>query len=128
MDAARLLLADDPAEAADLAERLEAANLARRDLTARPSPRRARRVAVLRRDAPATSSTGRGRSASSASSPAAGRRAGRPAVVGAELGEIVRGSCRSDRGSTWRRPSTACADLLLRHGGHAGAAGFELPA
>ncbi len=52
---------------------------------------------------------------------------GRPAVVGAELGDVVRGSCRSDGSSTWPRPSSACADLLIRHGGHPGAAGLRAP-
>jgi single-stranded-DNA-specific exonuclease len=52
---------------------------------------------------------------------------GRPAVVGAEIGPIVRASCRSatiDLAATLE----ACADLFLRFGGHPGAAGFELPA
>src|SRR4029077_10232187 len=51
---------------------------------------------------------------------------GRPAVVGAELGEIVRGSCRSGPGVDLAATLEACSELLLRHGGHAGAAGFEV--
>jgi single-stranded-DNA-specific exonuclease len=53
---------------------------------------------------------------------------GRPAVVGAEVGDTVRASCRSDGTLDLGATLDACADLLTRHGGHAGAAGFELPA
>jgi single-stranded-DNA-specific exonuclease len=53
---------------------------------------------------------------------------GRPAVVGAELGDIVRASCRSDGALDLGAALERCADLFIRFGGHAGAAGFELPA
>jgi single-stranded-DNA-specific exonuclease len=52
----------------------------------------------------------------------------RPAVVGAELGETVRASCRSDGSVDLGAALEACSDLFTRYGGHAGAAGFELPA
>jgi single-stranded-DNA-specific exonuclease len=52
----------------------------------------------------------------------------RPAVVGAELGDRIRASCRSDGSVDLGAALEACADLFTRHGGHAGAAGFELPA
>jgi single-stranded-DNA-specific exonuclease len=126
-DAAKLLLTDDAAEAAVLAETLELANVTRRDLMkialaeARTSP-----DAVD--DAPATLVHG----------PwpvgivglVAGRLAderGRPAIVGADLGSIIRASCRGDGRLDLGAALAACGDLLLRHGGHAGAAGFELP-
>ena len=51
----------------------------------------------------------------------------RPAVVGAELGDTIRASCRSDGSVDLAAALTTCADLFTRHGGHAGAAGFELP-
>ncbi len=57
---------------------------------------------------------------------------GRPAIVGTILstpdGDVVRASCRSDGRLNLARALDACDDLLLRHGGHAAAAGFELPA
>jgi single-stranded-DNA-specific exonuclease len=52
---------------------------------------------------------------------------GRPAVVGANLGDVVRASCRSDGSLDLGATLEACADLFTRFGGHAGAAGFELP-
>jgi single-stranded-DNA-specific exonuclease len=51
---------------------------------------------------------------------------GRPAVVGAELGPVIRASCRSDGSLDLGAALEACADLFVRHGGHAGAAGFEI--
>jgi single-stranded-DNA-specific exonuclease len=46
--------------------------------------------------------------------------------VGAELGSVIRASCRSAGGLHLADTLAACSDLLLRHGGHAGAAGFEI--
>ena len=125
-DAARLLLTTEAAEAESLAGVLEAANLERRDQTkqaladARVSPH-----AVD--DAPATLVHG----------PwpvgivglVAGRLAderARPAIVGADLGDLIRASCRGDGTLHLADALAACDDLLIRHGGHAGAAGFEL--
>jgi single-stranded-DNA-specific exonuclease len=51
----------------------------------------------------------------------------RPAVVGAELGATIRASCRSDGSLDLGAALERCADLFTRHGGHAGAAGFEIP-
>jgi single-stranded-DNA-specific exonuclease len=48
--------------------------------------------------------------------------------VGTNLGEIVRASCRSDGSLDLGWALEQCADLFDRFGGHAGAAGFELPA
>jgi single-stranded-DNA-specific exonuclease len=127
LEAARLLLTDDPAEASLLADALESANVARRDLT---------RTVVAEARAKVAGSAGA--AASVVHGPwsvgivglVAARLVedeGRPAVVGAELGEVIRASCRSDGtldlGATLER----CGDLFLRYGGHAGAAGFEIP-
>jgi single-stranded-DNA-specific exonuclease len=128
LEAARLLLADDPAEAGPHADALESANLARRDLT---------RTVVA--EARALSAGSPGAAASIVRGPwsvgivglVAARLAedeGRPAVVGAELGELVRASCRSDGSLDLGATLERCGDLFLRYGGHAGAAGFELPA
>jgi single-stranded-DNA-specific exonuclease len=127
-DAAKLLLASDADEAATLAAILETANLERRDQTklaladARTSP-----DAVD--DAPAT--VVRGPWPVGIVGLVAGRLAeerSRPAIVGAELGDIVRASCRGDGSLHLADALAACGDLLIRHGGHAGAAGFEIAA
>ena len=125
-DAALLLLADDPAEAERLAKVLEAANLTRRELMktavaeARVSPDAVddEAATVVRGPWPV------GIVGLVASRLADERR--RPAIVGADLGEIVRASCRSGGGLHLADTLAACSDLLIRHGGHAGAAGFEI--
>jgi single-stranded-DNA-specific exonuclease len=53
---------------------------------------------------------------------------GRPAVVAAELDEVLRASCRAPDGYDLAATLAACADLLVRHGGHRGAAGLEVRA
>ncbi len=125
-EAARLLLADDPDEAAALAERLEAANAERRELT---------RTAAA--DARAAVADGSGPVIVSGSWPVgiiglvASRlvdETGRPAVVATRTGDILRASCRSPGDLDLAAALEACADLFDRHGGHPGAAGFEIPA
>lgn len=127
LEAARLLLAADPAEAAIHADALEAANLARRDLM---------KTAVA--EARAAVADGAGEPATIVRGPwgvgivglVAARLVedrGRPAVVGADLGDVVRASCRSDGSLDLGATLERCADLFTRFGGHAGAAGFELP-
>ncbi len=125
-DAANLLLAEDAAEAQRLAAVLEAANLTRRDLM-KTAIAEARTSPDAVDDAAATVIHGPwpvGIVGLVASRLADERR--RPAIVGADLGSVIRASCRS--GGTLHLADTlaACSDLLLRHGGHAGAAGFEI--
>jgi single-stranded-DNA-specific exonuclease len=125
-DAARLLLADDPEEAATLAAALDAANVTRRDLL-RTAIAEARTSPDAVDDAPAT--VVRGAWPVGIVGLVAGRLAEerrRPAIVGADLGPIVRASCRSAGELHLAEALAECGDLLLRHGGHAGAAGFEL--
>ena len=127
-DAARLLLSEDPAEAAELAATLEAANATRRDLM-RTAVAEARTSPDAVDDAAAVVVKGPwpvGIVGLVASRLAEERL--RPAVVGAELGAVVRASCRSAGGFHLADALASCADLLLRHGGHAGAAGFEIEA
>jgi single-stranded-DNA-specific exonuclease len=125
-EAARLLLAGDAVEAAAHADALEAANLTRRDLM-KTSVAEAR-VAVA---------DGSGGAATVVRGPwsvgivglVAARLAedrGRPAVVGADLGDVVRASCRSDGSLDLGAALERCGDLFVRFGGHAGAAGFEI--
>ena len=154
LDAARLLLAETPDEAAALAGILETANLTRRDLMrtaiieARtafglPDPAQAPgQQALLDPAAPLAPGIVVG---GGPDSPAlivhgpwpvgivglvAGRLAdetGRPAVIGTRIGEVVRASCRGDGRLDLAAALDACGDLFIRHGGHAAAAGFELP-
>jgi single-stranded-DNA-specific exonuclease len=131
LEAARLLLADDAAEAAVHADALETANQARRDLMATVLDE-ARALATTQLAGPDQAAViVRGAWPVGIVGLVAARLAedgSRPAVVGADLGTSVRASCRSagslDLGAALER----CADLFTRHGGHAGAAGFELPA
>ena len=132
--AARLLLAEDAAEADALAAELEAANLSRRDMTKQAVGEARTSIAVLvdgvetpPPDAPAT--IARGPWPVGIVGLVASRlveEMGRPAVVGAELGPVIRASCRSDGSLDLGAALEACADLFIRFGGHAGAAGFEI--
>lgn len=128
-DAAALLLTDDPAEADLLAERLDATNVERRDLT---------KAAVAEARALVAEGSGGAATVIRGDWPAgivglvAARLAeehGRPAVVGANMGDTVRASCRGggSGGLDLAAALRACDDLLTRHGGHRGAAGFEIP-
>jgi len=129
LDAARLLLTDDPTEAIDLAARLHVANVARRDLT---KTAMAEAQAVLAADPGDPAATVvRGPWPVGVIGLVAGRLAeerGRPAVVGTEVEGLIRASCRSAGGVDLGAALAQCADLFIRHGGHPGAAGFELPA
>jgi single-stranded-DNA-specific exonuclease len=55
----------------------------------------------------------------------------RPVVVATPVDEesgILRASCRSPKGHNLAETLVACEDLLIRHGGHAAAAGFDIQA
>jgi single-stranded-DNA-specific exonuclease len=146
--AARLLLAEDRVEADALAAEIEKANLDRREMT-RVALAEARRELGLDEAIDATAKAG-GAPAAPSDLPAAllvrgewpvgiiglvaGRLAedlDRPAVVATlvdpEAG-ILRASCRSPGGCNLAEALIACQDLLIRHGGHAGAAGFDISA
>ncbi len=128
LEAARLLLAEDATEAGVHADALEAANLARRDLMKAAVAEA--RTAMVGEPADAAAVI-RGPWGVGIVGLVAARLAeerGRPAVVGADLGAVIRASCRSDGSMDLGATLERCADLLTRHGGHAGAAGFELPA
>jgi len=126
-DAAVLLLASDAAEAAATAAALEGANVTRRDVT-RTALEEARAVLSGEpADLPAT--LVRGPWPAGIVGLVAARLAderGRPAVVAAELDGVLRGSCRAPEGYDLAATLAACSDLLVRHGGHRGAAGFEV--
>jgi single-stranded-DNA-specific exonuclease len=154
LDAARLLLAETPAEAAQLATTLEAANSTRKDMM-RAAIAEARAAVGLpdpgavpgqepllpevRPDVAPIVVAGHGSAAAIvAHGPwpigiiglVAGRladEAGRPAVIGTVVGDVIRASCRSDGRLDLAEMLAACGDLFVRFGGHAAAAGFELP-
>ena len=126
-DALRLLLTEDVAEAKALAERLEQRNAERQELT-RQVIAGARESAEARPDAWATV-------VADASWPAgvvglgASRLVedyGRPAAVIAIDGPEGKGSCRSIAGVHIAEALDECDDILLKHGGHAMAAGFSV--
>jgi len=142
--AARLLLSDTTDEAAALAAELETANTSRRDLTKTVI---AEARAILAGTREGTADDEAGATALDAAGPGAPATIvrgpwpvgivglvasklvddlGRPAVVGAELGPVIRASCRSDGTLDLGAALEQCAPLFLRHGGHAGAAGFEI--
>ncbi len=126
-EAAGLLLALDAEEAGLRADLLETANGTRRDLM-KTAVAEARAGLEGVGDAPAI--VVRGPWSVGIVGLVAARLAedrGRPAVVGADLGDVVRASCRSDGSLDLGATLEACADLFIRHGGHAGAAGFEIP-
>ena len=127
LQAAQLLLAEDSIEAGRHADALESANLARRDLTKTAVGEARERMAGSAEAA----SVVRGPWPVGIVGLVAARLVedrGRPAVVGADLGEVIRASCRSDGTLDLGATLEQCADLFIRYGGHAGAAGFEISA
>jgi single-stranded-DNA-specific exonuclease len=126
-DAAALLLAADAGEATAAAAALERANSTRRDVTRTAVDEARALVAADLADAPAT--LVRGPWPVGIVGLVAARLAeerGRPAVVAAELDGVLRASCRAPEGFDLAAALAACGDLLVRHGGHRGAAGFEI--
>ncbi|HYU81683.1 MAG TPA: single-stranded-DNA-specific exonuclease RecJ, partial [Candidatus Polarisedimenticolia bacterium] len=126
-DALRLLLTEDAEEAKTLAERLEQRNTERQELT-RQVVAGARERAAERPDAWITV-------VADAQWPAgivglgASRLVedyGRPAIVIAIDGNEGKGSCRSISGVHIAEALDDCDDILIKHGGHAMAAGFSV--
>ena len=121
-----------PSTAAELAERLETANNARRTLTKETL---AEVETAVRAAAAAATETEpaivvRGPWPVGIVGLVAARLAedgARPVVIGAEVGDVVRASCRAS-GFDLAAALETCRDLFVRHGGHAGAAGFEIEA
>jgi single-stranded-DNA-specific exonuclease len=129
-EAAALLLTDDSAAAAVHAAALDAANLVRRDVS-RASVDEARAVLEADGGANGRAILVRGAWPVGIIGLVAGRLAedaGLPAVVATQVGEHLRASCRAPAGYDLAGALQACSDLLLRHGGHRGAAGFEMEA
>ena len=109
LEAARLLLADDPAEAAAHADALEAANLTRRDLM-KTAVAEARAAVARREPATAGATVVRGPWSVGIVGLVAARLVedrGRPAVVGAELGDVDPGVVPERRHARPRRDARA---------------------
>jgi single-stranded-DNA-specific exonuclease len=126
-EALRLLLTEDVDEAKSLADSLESRNAQRQELT-RQVVKAARERATERPDAWATV-------VADAEWPAgivglaASRLVedhGRPAVVISLAGDEGKGSCRSIAGVHIAEALDECDDILMKHGGHAMAAGFSV--
>jgi single-stranded-DNA-specific exonuclease len=127
--AAALLLTDDRAEADALAAELEAANHTRRDLTTQAMTEARAALAGDVVTSPGAATIVHGPWPVGIVGLVASRLvddSGRPAVVGADLGGLIRASCRSDGRLDLGATLEACGDLFVRYGGHAGAAGFEI--
>lgn len=152
--AAALLLTDDPLEAERLAAELETANRTRRDLTSQAmAEARSAVAAVGAAGGDADTADAAGTAADTTDEPphpdplaihativrgpwpvgivglVASRLVddhGKPAIVGSDQGATVRASCRSDGRLDLGAALDACGPMFIRHGGHAGAAGFEI--
>ncbi|HKY51493.1 MAG TPA: single-stranded-DNA-specific exonuclease RecJ [Candidatus Limnocylindria bacterium] len=126
-EALRLLLTEDVEEAKALADRLEQKNAERQELT-RQVVKAARERAQERPDAWATVVADPAWPAGIVGL-AASRLVedhGRPAVVIALDGDEGKGSCRSISSVHIAEALSECGDLLIKHGGHAMAAGFSV--
>lgn len=128
MPACHLLITEDPAEAGRLAARLQALNERRRALTLAAQEDINRELDGLT-PVPPLILAARETISQGIVGLVAGRLCEewrRPAVVLARGSQESRASCRSVPDFDIVRALDQCADLLLRHGGHAQAAGFTV--
>ncbi|PJF42945.1 MAG: single-stranded-DNA-specific exonuclease RecJ [Candidatus Thermofonsia Clade 1 bacterium] len=127
MKAYQLLMAEDEAEAAERAAELNRLNARRQELT-RALQEHARKIAALDSDAPlifaADSAFAQGVVGLVASRLT--EEYYRPSVILHQGQAESHGSCRSIPEFNITEALDACADLLVRHGGHAQAAGFTI--
>jgi single-stranded-DNA-specific exonuclease len=125
----QLLLTQDPAEAADLAAKLDAENARRQDLTRAIQDEARKRVAELDQNTPVIILRDRNWDMGVVGL-AAGRLCeefGRPAIVFADDGEMCRGSARSTQHFDIHDILEQVEDLLTHFGGHKAAAGMSMP-
>lgn len=126
--ALELLLADDPADAERIAETIEEKNRIRRAQTD-AAIREAKAVVAEEPPDGGGILVVRGRWPVGVIGLVAGRLAeetGRPALVVSTMAEPWRGSARSPGGYDLAAAFVTCDALLVRHGGHAGAAGCQV--
>lgn len=130
LDAYALLVAQAAEDARRLAQQLDAQNAERQRLTDRIS-RAAERLALQEEETPPLLFAASPEFNAGVIGLAAQRLAERhhaPAVVVQIEGERARGSCRSVEGFHITQALDQMQDLFDKHGGHATAAGFTLPA
>ncbi|MFO1539726.1 MAG: single-stranded-DNA-specific exonuclease RecJ, partial [Chloroflexota bacterium] len=124
-----LLLAEDAESAARIAETIEEKNRIRRRQTETAIADARARIAEDAEDGDAGVLVVAGLWPVGVIGLVAGRRAeetGRPALVVSTMAEPWRGSARSPGGYDLAAAFAACDALLVRHGGHAGAAGCQV--
>jgi len=122
-----LLLAEDPVEAERIADELEAVNRRRREMTTASVAQAMELVEPLSGDGPVA--IRHEDWAPGIVGLIAGRladRLGRPVAVAAPVGEEWRGSVRAPTDFHAAAALEACAHVLLKRGGHAGAGGFSV--
>jgi single-stranded-DNA-specific exonuclease len=128
LTAFELLITDDIIKAGELAQTLDSYNSERQDMTLTIRQEAAQRVlgtdpdAVLFFASDSEFSEGVVGLAASRLTEAYFR----PAIIGHRGDEVTVASCRSIPGFHITEALDACADLLVRHGGHAAAAGFTV--
>lgn len=125
-----LLTCDDPSRATEVAAQLNAQNEQRQSVTADVARDAETRAMATDTTAPLLFAAAEGYNAGVIGLAAARlvEKHYRPAVVVAIHNGEARGSCRSVKDFHITQALDACAGLLTRHGGHAAAAGFTLPA
>ena len=125
--ALRLLLTDDPAEAAALAAQLDALNRQRqRELERILSEARAGMAQVGRARIPVLADDGWSPGLVGLVAGRLAEEIGRPVIVLGADGELARGSARSQAGFNITAALAACGHLLERYGGHSQAAGLTV--
>ena len=124
-----LLMARDAAEAELLAQQLNLQNERRQYITTQMAQQAEVAALYERADAPLLFAASTDYNAGVIGLAAARlvEKYYRPAIVIAVANGEARGSCRSVNGFHITEALDACKDLLLRHGGHAAAAGFTAP-
>ncbi len=134
MTAYNLLMTDDPSEAGELAAELDRNNGQRRELTEQVLQACLQQLEASEGPEPFVGEGLVMLGSADFNPGVVGLVAGKlseeygvPAVVYAVEGDTARGSCRSRPGFHWAEALLACDSLLLRHGGHAQAAGFTCP-
>jgi len=123
-----LLVSADPVQADRLAARLNEQNRRRRALTEQ-AYQLAEQLALAREGAPALLFAAHKTFMAGVVGLVAGRLTEayyRPSVVVEQGDEISKGSCRSIEEFNITAALDECSDLLVRHGGHAAAAGFRI--
>ena len=124
-----LLMTDDPAQAEALAHQLNLQNEHRQHITTQMAQQAELAALYEQADTPLLFAASTDYNAGVIGLAAARlvEKYYRPSIVISIANGEARGSCRSVNGFHITEALDACEDLLLRHGGHAAAAGFTAP-